>query len=129
MTRTGIARMITRETGLALALLALWMMSLLVPLHQTSGLLRDMARAGHDISGAWSICVTLGQDGEGQDHVVPVCPAQGIGKHALMAPPPPVLVASAVVVTPQPWGAADEAVAHRPQNFTPGRPRAPPAQV
>ncbi|WP_151718421.1 hypothetical protein [Gemmobacter serpentinus] len=83
------ARLIIRETGMALAVLALWMLSLLVPLHQTSGLLRDLERAGHDISGAWSICVTLAQDDAAGDQKVPVCPAQAIGKTGLaMAPAP-----------------------------------------
>lgn len=129
MTPTRRPTTVTRELGMAMAVLALWMLSLLAPLHQTSGLLREMAKAGHDISGAWSICVTLAQDADGQDHAIPVCPAQAIGKSDLAAPPPgfelasfrsaagPVLLPAARVA---PWSGP---------GHSPLQPRAPPAAV
>lgn len=120
---------ITRETGMAMAVLAVWMLSLLAPLHQTSGLLREMEKAGYDISGAWSICVTLAQDEDGGDHAVPVCPAQAIGKSDVLLPPPPVMPAGFVPVARGMVFGSEQSQTHRPQNFTPGQPRAPPAQV
>ncbi len=129
MARARIGTTIARETGMALAVLALWMLSLLAPLHQTSGLLREMAKAGHDISGAWSICVTLAQDENGNDHAIPVCPAQAVGKTDLALPPPPLVVATFVPVAHGIDFPAQSAVSHWRQNFTPGQPRAPPAQA
>lgn len=127
MATTRIARMITRETGMALAVLALWMLSLLAPLHQTSGVLRELARAGHDISGAWSICVTLAQDETGADHLIQVCPAKSIGKTDVAVPPPEVrLAVFAPIGRDLPLGMQAEQL-HRPQDFTPRQPRAPPA--
>ncbi|MBL4916379.1 hypothetical protein [Szabonella alba] len=118
-----------RETGLALAILAIWMLSLLAPLHQSSGLLRVMADAGHQVPAGWSICITLDADGGDKDHAIPVCPAQGIGKSGLTAPPPPVMLA---VLLQLPQAAAFSPATprlHRAQNSPPGQPRAPPAQV
>ena len=126
MPTTRITRMITRETGMALAVLALWMLSLLAPLHQTSGVLREMARAGQDISGAWSICVTLAQDDTGAEHLIQLCPAKAIGKTDLAAPPPVVAVAAFAPEARTPGFADGARPGHRPQDFTPQQPRAPP---
>lgn len=121
--------LIIRETGMALAVLALWMLSLLVPLHQTSGLLRELARTGHDISAAWSVCVTLAQDEAAGDHVVPACPAQAIGKTGLAMAPPHMALAGFQpvsrdldpVLVPPPYVQA--------QVWRPAQARAPPRLV
>lgn len=119
---------IIREVGMAMAVLALWMMSLLVPLHQTSGLLREMAKAGYDISDAWSICVTLAQDEDGKDHTIQLsCPAQGIGKDDIAAPPPPIQLAERIATSHDIRFPVEAVELHRPQTFEPGQPRAPPA--
>lgn len=120
---------IIREVGMALAVLALWMMTLLVPLHQTSGVLRELAKAGYDISGAWSICVTLAQDDDGKSQAMPVCPAQGIGKNDIAAPPPPFQLPEQVAAVHDAHFPADMVEPWRPQRFEPGQPRAPPAQA
>lgn len=73
-----------KELGLALTVLALWMLSLLVPLHQTSGMLRELARAGYDISDAWTVCVTLAQDESRPDQPPSICPAQLVSKAGLV---------------------------------------------
>ncbi|WEF24849.1 hypothetical protein [Paracoccus sp. S3-43] len=126
-TRTG--RTVGCEIGMALAVLALWMLSLFAPLHQAAGLLREMAKAGHEISGAWSICVTLAQDQDRPDHPPPVCPAQGIGKSEIALPPPPFALADLLplshdVVIPQ-----DRAPLVAAQAWLPRQPRAPPART
>lgn len=128
MARSRIGRTVTRELGMALAVLALWMMSLLVPLHQTSGLLREMARRGVDISDAWSICVTLAQDEDGHSPANATCPAQGIGKNDIGMPPPPVQLVGHVADFHDIRFPVDTARHHRPPTFQPGQPRAPPAQ-
>ena len=120
---------ITREIGLALAALALWMLTLLVPLHQVSGLLRERAMAGFDISGAWSICVSLAQDEDGEARLPSVCPAQGIGKNDVAAPPPPVLMAVLVAVTTDDLLPVEGVSPISQKRFQPGQPRGPPAIV
>lgn len=129
MANTRIGRMITRETGMALAVLALWMLSLLAPLHQTSGVLRELAKTGYDISGAWSICVTLAENEDGTDHLVQICPAQAIAKTDFAAPPPDIRLTAFAPLARDVTFRAEDWQGHRPQNFTPGQPRAPPAQV
>lgn len=129
MTRNRTLSTLLRETGLAFALLAVWMLSLLAPLHQTSGVLRAFAETGHVLPGGWSICVTLAQDENGPAAPVTMCPAQAIGKADLGLPPAPVVVA-VLAASPQPayrpdpvvWGGA-------PPPWTPIQPRAPPARV
>lgn len=71
-----------KELGMALTVLALWMLSLLVPLHQTSGVLRELARAGYDISNGWTVCVTLAQDESRPDQAPAMCPVQVMAKIA-----------------------------------------------
>lgn len=129
MARTGSSKTILNETGKALAVLALWMLLLLAPLHQTSVLLHEMAKAGHDISGEWSICTTLAQRKDGKIGTVPVCPAHGIGKADLW-----VLLAKAglVRVLPVPHSAFfsdDNGRLALRQNFPQAQARAPPAQA
>ena len=129
MTRHRTAPTLLRETGLALAMLAVWMLALLAPLHQTSGLLRAFAETGHVLPGGWSICVTLAQDGDGPAAPVQLCPAQAIGKADLGLPPAQVVLA-AVLPPAQPalWPDHIMATAAAPP-WTPVQPRAPPARV
>ncbi|WP_323038617.1 hypothetical protein [Gemmobacter sp.] len=129
MTRHRTATTLLRETGLALAMLAVWMLALLAPLHQTSGLLRAFAETGHVLPGGWSICVTLAQDDDGPAAPVPQCPAQAIGKADLGLPPAPVVVALVLPpAQPARWPDRVVATAAAPP-WTPVQPRAPPARI
>lgn len=91
MVRNRIIRTLTREAGLASAVLALWMLALLAPLHQTSGMLRAFGAAGVEISASWSICIA--DEAAQSDHAIPSCPAQAIGKDDLATPPGAVVAA------------------------------------
>lgn len=120
---------VTRELGMALTVLALWMLSLLVPLHQTSGMLRELARAGYDISNAWTVCVTIAADKERPDQPPSMCPAQVVAKGGLVdfdadrLPPP-----QSVRLHLADWRFGD-AVDHvaRPEHVV--QPRGPPALI
>lgn len=121
---------IRRELGMALSMLALWLLTLLAPLHLTSGLLRDMAAAGHVLPAGWSVCVTLADgDTDGTDHATIVCPAHAMAQNGAAPPDPPFLLADfqaalLAVVQPAPrYLPVPEAP--RP----PGQPRAPPALI
>lgn len=123
MTRPALIR---RELGLALAVLALWMLSLLAPLHLASGLLRERALAGFDISGAWSICVSLAQDEDGKARPPAVCPAHGIGKNDVAPPPPPVMLPAPDAASHDADFPANRVAPGGSRRFRPGQPRGPP---
>lgn len=83
-----------REAGIALAVLALYLLTLLLPLHQAAGLQRDLNAAGFSTLDTWSICQPLAQDdnGDPREAAALKCPATGVGKQQIAAVQPPVLV-------------------------------------
>lgn len=129
MAQPRVIRIVFRETGMALAMLAVWMLCLFAPLHQSAGALRDMAKAGVDISGAWSICVSIAQSETDPDKAVPDCPAQGIAKTGLSLPVP----ADFVAIDRDVVDVIDRALQFRlpipPPRLGRIQPRAPPSMV
>lgn len=121
------SRGILRETGSAIAVLAIYLLVLLAPLHQAAGLQRDFNALGYVSLDTASVCATLAKDDSGLDATK--CAAAGIGKNQLAAVDlaviavKPAQVAANVGHPPEP--------ASRPSTIDhhPGRPRAPPAQV
>lgn len=122
------SRSLVRETGTALAVLAIHLLTLLLPLHQAAGLQRDLAKLGFEAHLEWSICgpAAAGDRGQ-QDPTALKCPAAGIAKHEFAAIVPTTLhVLAPVAVDAVRHAHAD--VAHnaiRPDHF--GQSRAPPA--
>jgi len=99
--RSGI---MIRELGTALAVVALYILVLLAPLHQAAGLQRDLTRLGYISLANWSICAQPTTLGGALDQPITVkCAASGIADNAL--PPPsaavldlvPLLLATRVV--------------------------------
>ena len=88
-----------REAGLAVAVLAIYVLTLLLPLHQAAGLQRDLNAMGFSTLDNWSICQSLAQDENGdlRDAAL-TCPAMGIAKHQFAAVLPPVLILAAPVL-------------------------------
>lgn len=81
---------IVRELGIAVAVLAIYVLTLLLPLHQAAGLQRDLARLGFATADTWSVCQSLAADEDGDDRQAPQagkCAANGIGKNPLGAAP------------------------------------------
>lgn len=121
-------RQIGREVGAAIAVLALYMLVLLAPLHQSAGLQRELARLGFESSASWSVCtsVTNPSRGDSDTPTAAKCPLTGAGKSQFVAVLPPV-------AHPPLLRNADpvqfEAHAHsgpaRPMEH-PGQPRGPP---
>ena len=71
-----------RETGTALAVLALFILTLLLPMHQVAGLQRDLAQLGYEPAVTWSVCGEIHSDGTPDKSPTAVkCPATGIGKY------------------------------------------------
>lgn len=122
---------IIRELGTAFAVLSLYMLTVLLPLHQAAGLQNDLARLGFETIGSWSLCEDAGTTDKGDQQAPSAlkCPAAGIAKHEFAAILPVVLG----VVPPdstRPLHASEPAgrePAGRGAHI--GQPRAPPAQA
>lgn len=126
------ARRMVREVGTAFAVLAIYVLTLLLPMHQAAGLQRDLAQLGYETVGAWSLCEDFASTSEGGDQPEPTavkCPAAGIGKYEFAALLPPALtVAPPVVADPIRHDVAVvPALGSPPDHF--GQSRAPPASV
>ncbi|MBO9588929.1 hypothetical protein [Devosia sp.] len=121
-------RHIGREVGAAIAVLALYMLVLLAPLHQSAGLQRELARLGFESSVSWSVCTSVAnpERGDSDTPTAAKCPLTGVGKSQFVAVLPPV-VQPPVVRDADP--VHFEATAHsgpaRPMEH-PGQPRGPP---
>ena len=92
MIKTG--RM-AREAGTALAVLAIYVLTLLLPLHQSAALSRELATLGFQNTSLWTVC--MGGEVPSPDDPAPAkCALASTGKHhfAMVLPPaPPVLPA------------------------------------
>jgi len=121
------SRLIAGEMGAALAVLAVYVLVLLAPLHQAAGLQGDLARLGYESHLSWSVCTSVAQD-EGETEVpASKCPLSGPGKFKLihlptdaeaLAPGPSLLS----IVRPWQFDRAEGL-----HGGHPGQPRAPPA--
>jgi len=85
-------RIMGRQTGAALAVLAVYLLVLLLPLHQAAGLQRDLAGLGYDSLADWSVCAPLAEDADDEPRAAALaCPLAGLGKHELAAPLPAIV--------------------------------------
>ncbi|MGV8955192.1 MAG: hypothetical protein ACOH2M_29115 [Cypionkella sp.] len=82
-------RNIARETVAAVAVIAIYILVLLAPLHQAAGLQRDLAKLGYATLDNWSVCAPLApKDAGDKPPAVVKCAASGIGKNDLAASAP-----------------------------------------
>ena len=122
---------IGRDIGYAVAALAMYLLTLLLPLHQAAGLQRDLDRLGFAALAPISICSPglAHPDGDPETPNALKCAASGIGKHDLAATLPPSLplaaprAAVAVAYVLQPSVHPQRLPAHY------GQARAPPVAV
>lgn len=78
-----------REIGAAFAVLSIYLLTLLVPLHEVSALQRQFAELGYETPGAWSICAApVASDDDEAEPAAVKCPVTGAGKPALAVPSP-----------------------------------------
>ncbi len=89
------SRGIARDLSAAFAVLLIYALTLLVPLHQAAGLQRDLGKLGF-VATEWSICTPLAQSGEMPTAVK--CPIASVakGQFAAITPVPIVLVVERV---------------------------------
>lgn len=79
-------RILAKDMGAALAVLALYFLMLLAPLHQAQATQDAFDALGYASMPGWSLCISgdpMPQDGE---QLPPLCPIAGIGKFALALP-------------------------------------------
>lgn len=75
------SRSIIRETTNAIAVLALYVLVLLAPLHQAAGLQRDLDSLGYASLDLWSVCAPLTVDQTDDQPQLAKCPLAGVGKY------------------------------------------------
>ena len=120
-------RGITRDLCAAFAVLVFYALTLLVPLHQTANLQRDLNALGFTTT-AWSICTPLVKDTSGTPSAIK-CPVSGIAKAQLAAIEPPAVEIGIVRPVEQViYRAFVAEIARSPLKPT-SQPRAPPVIV
>lgn len=119
---------IRREIGTALAVLAIYVLTLLLPLHQAAAQQRDFEALGYTTLSSWSVCAQLAQNeaGERREAAALSCPALGTGKHQLTAALPPALTITLAVTTAAVRYQARALALSATQPDHVGQPRAPP---
>ena len=121
-------RSIAREVGTAFAVLALYVLTLLLPLHQVAGAQRELSALGYETIGIWSTCESLTEDQDGDPTTAAAvkCPAAGIAKYEFIAPPAgmPELVREDVASAVRYIVPVDISAGSTPDHF--GQSRAPP---
>lgn len=87
-------RTMTREIGTAFAVLAIYLLTILAPLHQARASQLAFQELGFaTIETGWVLCTPLEQSRESPSPVSK-CPATGIGKHDAALPSPATILLS-----------------------------------
>lgn len=112
----------------ACAVLAIYLLTLLLPLHQAAGLQRDLSKIGFTTIG-WSICTPIAQDDTGGTPTAVKCPAAGIAKFEFVALVPPAITLAPIrIAQPVDYGLVSSFAAQHIHPHS-GQPRAPPVTV
>ena len=126
MTRT---RSIGREIGTALAVLGLYLLTILAPLHQARASQLELDALGFsNLATGWVICSAAAQDDQGQPGTIAKCPAAGIGKTSPLDPDLGVITLPVAVSLWAPLGQSFAQFAPAIAG-SPNGPRAPPEAV
>ena len=122
-------RTMTREIGTAFAVLAIYLLTILAPLHQARASQLSFQELGFaTLEAGWVLCTPLEQSPD-KPSPIPNCPAISIGKHdaALLAPAIILLpVDRTALAAPPP---VPEKSLYAPKPATPLGARAPPVLV
>ena len=121
-------RSMARELGTALAVLAIYLLTILAPLHQARASQLDFAKLGYETTNTgWVLCSATDTSGD-NDITIAKCPAAGIGKNDLALPSFASLDLGTPFVATVPTGLTQPAKT-LPRQTAPGGPRAPPTQL
>ncbi|MDB5541169.1 MAG: hypothetical protein JWQ89_2896 [Devosia sp.] len=119
-----------RETVAAFAVLVIYALVLLLPLHQAAGLQRDLAKIGFETITASSICMEPApRDDGGSTPSAVKCAAAGIAKHKFATIEPGSVAIRVVRTTDPARYAAAPRLASRSIHEHPSQARAPPMTV
>ena len=123
------SRSMFREIGTAFAVLALYLLMILTPLHQARATQVDLAALGYQtIETGWVLC-SADTDRTETKTLVSKCPASGISKQQLAEPSPAVLAIGVVLpVLPVAYGLPTHRLPQARLNPA-APPRGPPALV
>ena len=110
----------------ACAVLAIYLLTLLLPLHQAAGLQRDLSRIGFTTIG-WSICTPIAQDNSnGGTPTAVKCPAAGVAKFEFAAIVPPAIALALIRIGEPVDYAASPGGGALATHLHSSQPRAPP---
>jgi hypothetical protein len=123
-------RTMAREAGTALAVLAIYVLTLLAPLHHARASQLAFEELGYSTLGTgWVLCMPGQQPGSDGERIAPACPAVGAGKSDLVLPPFSGLPLRFDRVEPAlAWNGAPAAIAPR-HALPPCGSRAPPCEA
>lgn len=121
-------RSMARELGTALAVLAIYLLTILAPLHQARASQLDFAKLGYETTNTgWVLCTATDTSGD-SDITIAKCPAAGIGKNDLALPSFASLDLGTPIIATAPTGLTQPAKT-LPRQTASGGPRAPPTQL
>lgn len=121
-------RSITREIGTAFAVLAIYLLTILAPLHHARATQLDFQALGYEtLETGWVLCSSTDTRKDTDSSLVTKCPASGIGKQDLVEPTPAVIHVGATtgILLAEPM--APPAIRVPAAFNTAAPPRAPPA--
>lgn len=123
-------RAAVRDMGAALAVLSIYLLTLLVPLHDAAALQSNFEKLGYETVGALSICSAINEADSQQDAPAAIhCPVAGLAKAQLSLETGAIRL-EAPILRDLVWRAVQPAQA--PPAYSPlehAPPRAPPARV
>jgi hypothetical protein len=122
-------RNIGREIGTAFAVLAIYLLTVLAPLHHARASQLTFEELGYaTLEASWVLCGPAGVQGEDRDALVAKCPAAGVGKAEFVLPRLDAMPVrhQVAIAAPRPT----TVLASLPRPVAPsGGPRAPPVSV
>ena len=122
-------RTMSREIGTALAVLAIYLLTVLAPMHHARAsqlAFEELGYAATEVS--WVLCTAAGIDGQDNDVLVAKCPATGVGKTDLVLPQLNAVPVSHEIALAAPLFTASPIFLPR-ITAPPSGPRAPPVSV
>jgi hypothetical protein len=123
-------RSMTREIGTAFAVLAIYLLTILAPLHHARASQMAFEELGYStLASGWVLCSAAETGDEDRDVLIAKCPAAGIGKPDVIAPSVAVItldLGTSFVAAPLSLAVADVT---RFAVASPSGPRAPPVLV
>ncbi len=122
-------RNIGREIGTAFAVLALYLLTVLAPLHHARASQLAFEQLGYaTIEASWVLCTPTGAEGQDSDVLIAKCPATGVGKAEFVLPALDSLPVSHAVALAAPLATLSPTILPR-AIASPGGPRGPPVSV